>query len=901
MPDPFDWTGHLRARLAPLRLRPAREAEIIEELSQHLDQRYEELRARGTAESDARRMALDELLEPDALAKRMRSLRQAHVPPPVTLGAPKASLAGDLWQDLRYATRMLRRNPGFAATAILTLALGIGANSAIFALVDATLLRPLPFHDPGQLVMMWERSDTSPQGPVSPLNMLDWNDRSRAFVRVGGFTGGVGGMVMAGTDGTAETVSRQWVTDGIFEALGITPIAGRTFLPSDNDSRANVVVLSEALWRTRFANDPGIIGRDVRLDGDLFTVVGVVPNEAQLIGKASMWALRWIPREAPQARTAYGLRVVGRMKPGVTLESANADITSVAEGLAREFPKTNTGRGVTLVPMRDALIGSDLRLTSMLFLGVVGVVLLICCANVANLLLARATVRMRELGIRSALGAARGRVIRQLVTESLVLSIIGGIVGTGIGALILNAAPSLIPEGLLPGAVALTFDIRVIAFCAAATLIVGLLFGLAPAWQATASTSNQVMASDSRTTTGRGRVVRSLLVAAEVSTAVLLLFGAGLLLRTLIAVESVDRGFRTDRVLTMMVDPLGARYPTPASLLQFFETIAHEITALPGVRNVAWSSTLPLQPTEPFFFEIAGDPPLADSQRPTSDYQIVSPEYFEAVDLPIVDGRGFTDRDTLSGVPVCMVNEAFVRNHAQGRSPIGMRLMFRQTGSTAPPVVREIVGVARQVKGRPDALQDPVQIYVPMAQRPIDDMYLVVRPTSDDANALTPSVRAAIGRVDKEQLVSVREVMTLEDIAREATARHRFRAVLVTTFAGLALLLAMVGVFGILAYSVQQRVRDFGVRRALGATTNDVLRLVVGSAARVIMIGAVIGLVLAAVLSRLLTTMLFGVQPLDPMTFASVIVVVILTAAIAAAAPAWRAARIDPVIALRAE
>ena len=895
-----DWNDQVRPRLARLRLSPAREGEIVEELSQHLDQRYEELLAKGHSVEDATRLAIDELLEPDALANHMRTLRQAHVPPPIAPGAPKSSLVRDLGQDVRYAMRTVRKQPAFALTAILTLALGIGVNSAIFALVDATLLRPLPYPAGERLVMLSETTSTS-RSYVSPVNMADWNDRSRTFEAFGGFAPTVGGMVMAGADGNAETVPRQWVSSGLFDALGVKAIAGRTFLPSDDATRANVVVLSEAFWQTRFNSDPSVVGRDLRLDGTPFTVVGIVPKDFQLLRPSSMWALRSIPR-VPQARRAYLWTAVGRMKPGVSLESARADLSTVADGLAREFPETNQGRGVALEPLHDALIGSDLRLTSMLFLGVVGIVLLMCCANVANLLLARATSRARELAVRSALGASRRRVIQQLLTESLLLSCLGAIVGGGIGAMILRAAPSIVPEGLLPAAVTVTFDLRVIAFCAVTALLVGLLFGLAPSWHATGVASSHAMASDNRTMTGRGGKIRGLLVVAEVSTAVVLLFGAGLLLRTLLAVETVDRGYRADRVLTMMVDPLGSSYPTPEALLRFFDSIEHELRSIPSVFNVAWASTLPLGEFDPVLFEIIGDPPLPEHERPTADYQIISPTYFQTIDLPIVDGRPFDDRDAQKTTPVCIVSESFVHHHLQGRSPIGMRVGVRPSGSPqTPPVVREIVGVARTVKGRPDELQDRIQLYVPLAQRRLDDMYVLIRPTVGDAESLAPSVRAAIGRIDTEQLVSVRDVMTLNDVAGVATARHRFRAVLVTMFAGLATVLAMVGLFGILAYAVQQRTRDIGVRRVLGATTGDVLRLVAGSASRMIVAGAVIGLVLSTIWGRLLATMLFGVQPLDPMTFASVLIVVVITAALSAAAPAWRATRIDPAAALRSD
>jgi putative ABC transport system permease protein len=808
-----------------------------------------------------------------------------------------------LRDDVRFALRQLWRAPAFTVVAVITLALGIGANSAIFALVDATLLRPLPFPNADRLVMAWEHSRTAGYNRVSPPNLIDWNDRSQTFEGFAGFRPTVGGMVMNGADGKAETVSRQWVTSGFFSVLGVNPIAGRTFLPADNTDRVDAVVLSEAFWEARFGRDPKVIGQPLRLDGDLYTVVGVAPKGFQLSGQTSLWALVHIDRD-PRARAAAFFNVVGRMKPSVSPDAANADMTAVAAGLAREFPKTNEGRSVALQPMHRALIGTELRLTSMLFLGVVGVVLLICCANVANLLLARATVRTRELAIRSALGANRGRVIRQLLTESLVLSAIGGGLGMWIGAAILSIAPTLVPEGLLPAALTLTFDARIVAFCAAAALIVGVLFGLAPAWQATSLSAAQIIGSDSRTTTGRGGALRGVLVAAEVATAVLLLFGAGLLLRTLIAVETIDRGYRAERVLTMYVDPLGSKYPTPESLMQFYDEVDREVMALPGVRSVAWTNALPLDGTngEDIRFEIAGDPPRDERQRPAASYQVVSPNYFRTLELPIVTGRAFTTQDTADSVPVCLVSEAFVRKHLGGRVPIGMRVVLRGSNRNAPPRVKEIVGVARQVKNRPDDEAGLVQIYVPMAQDLSDDMFLTVAPSGGrDGELLASSVRGAISSIDKEQLVSVRNVMTLEDVAWEATGRHRFRAVLVITFASLALVLAMIGVFGVLAYSVQQRGRDFAVRRALGATSRDVIRLVIGSAVRVVVAGAAIGLILSAALSRMLTTMLYGVEPLDPLTFTVVAVLLALTAALSIAGPAWRATRIDPAVALRSK
>ena len=809
----------------------------------------------------------------------------------------------ELIYDVKFAFRQLRAAPVFAAIAVTTLALGIGGNSAIFALVDATLLRPLPYANPDRLVTIWETSDTTSRSFASPPNMLDWNGRSRTFAKIAGFTPNVGGMVMAGRDGNAETVSRQWVTAGIFDVLGVKTIAGRTFLPEDEGKRRYVIVMSESLWESRFNRDPAIVGREIKMDGILWTVVGVVPKTFEILGRTSVWAMRPLGNMPPRVRGQYMLQVVGRMKPGIGISAAQADLSAVADGLAREFPQTNRGRGVRLEPMHDSMIGCDLKVTSMLFLGVVGFVLLICCANVANLLMARASARTRELAVRAALGAGRRRIIRQLLTESLVLSVIGGGLGIAIGAAILRGAPALIPPGLLPGTVTLAFDLRVVGFCVAAALTIGVLFGLAPAWQATSISTTAAMGVDTRTTTGGAGFLRNLLVTGEVATAVLLLFGAVLLLRTLMAVESFDRGYRAESVLTMLVDPLGSSYPTPEKLQQFFDQVEAEVRTVPGVQDAAWSSALPLGESLygdfALTYEIVGDPQVPESQRPTTNYQVVSPTYFSTLDLPIVAGRAFDSRDTRDSPRVCIVNEAFVRTLG-GRSPIGMRVSFTAAGLPgAKPNAGEIVGVAKQVKGRPDETKHFVQIYVPMAHDLIDDTLLMVRSKTGRADALMPAVRAAISRIDKEQLVSVRDVVTLEDVEWAATGRHRFRAVMVTAFATLAVALAMVGVFGILAYSVQQRVRDFGVRRALGATTGDVLRLVVSSALRVVTAGAVIGLILAAVFGRLIGSMLFGVQALDFVTFAVVTILVAMTAAVSTAAPAWRATRIDPAVALR--
>jgi putative ABC transport system permease protein len=871
--------------------------EFDEEIELHIEMRTRELVDQGIDPAAAREIAIRKMGDLEAFKRTC-----------IDLGRKRdREMSIALWleelrDDVRFAFRQLRAAPAFTAVAVVTLALGIGANSAIFALVDATLLRPLPYPAPDRLVTIWEKAPATPKGFASPPNMLDWDSRSRSFEKIAGFTPSVGSMVLAKPDGTAETVSRQWVTAGVFEVLGVAPIAGRTFSAEDEQQRRRVVVFSEGLWETRFNRDPSVVGREVKLDGELWTVVGVMPRTFEILGKTSMWGMRPFVNMPPRARASYMLQVVGRIKPGVGIEAARAELEAVASGLRTEFPEFNKDRTVTIESMHDTMVGSDLKTTSMLFLGVVGFVLLICCANVANLLLARATARTRELAVRSALGAGRRRIIRQLLTESVVLAVIGGALGIAVGGGILQVAPSVLPDGLLPGTVTLQFDARVVAFCAVAALIVGVLFGIAPAWQATNFSSPEVMGSDSRTTTGRGGRMRSLLVVGEVATAVLLLFGAGLLLRTLVAVESFDRGFKAQSVLTMLVDPLGGEYDV---VKQFFDQAEAEVRAVPGVQDVAWTTAVPLGESlfgeYPWMYEMVGDAPVEDARKPITNFQIVSPGYFSTLDLAIVNGRAFDNRDQRDSPRVCIVNEAFVRTLG-GRNPVGMQVWFKPVDSpNAKPRMAEVVGVAKQVKQRPDEPRDFVQLYVPMAQDLTDDLFMMVRSQNGRASALTPSVRAAIAKIDRNQTVGVASVTTLADVEWAATGRHRFRAVMVASFAVLAVLLAMVGVFGILAYSVQQRIRDFGVRRALGATSSDVMRLVVGSALKVVGAGAVLGLILSAAFGRLIATMLFGVQPLDFVTFALVIVVLGLTATISIAGPAWRAARIDPATALRSK
>jgi putative ABC transport system permease protein len=821
--------------------------------------------------------------------------------------------------DVRFALRQLRRAPGFTAVALLTLALGIGANSAIFALADATFFRALPFtQPPDRLVMLAESRGPGLLGLVTPADYVDWRDQNRTFASMAAMQWTL--PTMTGADGAPEQVLAQSVTAGFFDLLGVIPVAGRTFVASDITTNPHVVVVGERFWRDRLGADPAAVGRSILVNGQSHDLVGVVPASFLLVptvdaARARNLAAVWTLFEPPAAnanRGSHSLFVFGRLKPGVSVAAAQADVGGIASRLAEQFPESNSGHGASMQPLREALIGHEVRLTSLLLLGVVGFVLLMCCANVASLLLAQASGRTRELAVRAALGAGRARVVAQLLTESLVLASIGGVFAVGVAAALLEVAPSLVPLGVLPNAVTLAFDGRVAAVCAATALTVGILFGVAPAWQSTRARLADAVSSEGRITR-RGGWLRSGLVSVQVAAAVLVLCGAGLLLRTLIALQQTDSGAGATEILTGMIQlpmpvPGGpARYPNIAAVRRFYDAVEREVRTIPGVRSVAWGGAMPLDGVWwGQSFAIDGDPPKPLASRDITNYQMVSPEYFSVLDVPIVAGRGLTAADAGAAPRVGLVSEAFAARYLAGRDPIGVRvelqpMLFRglavQPAETEPTL--EIVGVVRQVKTTADETAPTAHLYVPMEQNAWWRASLIVRPREGQAAALAGAVRAAVARVDRQ--VAVARLRTMAMIVDDATARPRFRAVLVGAFAALALTLATVGVLGVLSQLVQQRMREFGVRIALGASRQNVIGLVLGHATRITLAGLLAGLALASVLGRLLATLIYPVTPYDPLTFVVVPVIAALTAAAACVAPAWRAIRVDPATAFREE
>jgi putative ABC transport system permease protein len=863
------------------------EQEVDEELALHVEMRRREGRPLNEADIEQVRRACLTIAR-----KRDREMRLAQ-------------WLGDVVEDVKFAVRQMRANVGFTLVATLTLALGIGANSAIFALADATLLRPLPFREPDRLVALVEHTAAKRDLPLSVPTFEDVEKQSRSFDGIAAIQMGAGGgPLVTGPDGSVETVERQTVSTTFFDVLGIAPVAGRTFRRSDEGPSPRVVIFSESLWRGRFRSDASLIGQTVKLNGDPFTLVGVMPDRAQLARPARMWTLSGAVPAFVRQRPFRVIEVVARLKPGVTLEVAQADVAAIGVRIAAAHADVGTGFVLGAAPVRNLLMAPELKRTSVLLLAVVGFVLLMCCANVANLLLARTSARGQELAIRTALGAGHGRVVAQMLTESLVLALSGGVLGVALAAGILRAAPTVIPPGLLSPAVVLEFDSRVVVFGLVAAALVGIVFGLVPAWQATSGSLVKTLASESRTTT-RGRRFRSVLVSGEVAAAVLLLCGAGLFLRTLLVLVNVDPGYRADASQVMTLDfslDTGPNrpYETPESLMQFYDTVGREVAARPEVESVGWSSSLPYGETEfgGFAVDVVGDSPLPPDGRPLADVAVATDGYFRALDLAIVAGRRFDERDTASAPPVCIVNEAFVKRVLHGRNPLGMRIAL-QRNPQMKPIVKEIVGVARQTYGWFRDRDEFMQVYMPLAQFATGDVYMVARAARGPAEALAPLIRSIVARHDPN--TPVRRDRTLENLSALFTAGYRLRATIVGTFAALALALALIGVFGVLAYSVQQRQREFGVRVALGASSPSILWLVFGSAGRLIAIGGTLGLVLAFALSRAIAAFLFGVTPADPLTFASVAVVVVVTAALASAAPAWRAARVDPVVMFRTD
>ena len=897
-----DFKIEIRARLAELGLSPVREAEIVEELSQHLEEEYEWALSCGASEDEARKQVLEQLSAPDLLGRELKHVEQRVSAAGVTLGTEeKINMFADLWQDLRYALRTLAKNPAFTSIAIVAIALGIGANTVIFSAVNAVLLRPLPFKNPEQLVMVWENATHLgfPKNTPSPPNFVDWQKQNTVFT---------GMAVMSERSfnltgvGEPERLDGRRVSANLFDMLGVRALLGRTFVPEDDRPGSHVVLVSYSLWQRRFGSDPSIIGRVVTLNGESYTVIGVMPRSVHLPGYGNWNDKVWVPiaftNEETTERGNHFLDVIARIKPGITLKQAQAEMETIAARLAKEYPRYNTRIGATVTPLHEEVVG-DIKPALLILLGAVGFVLLIACANVANLLLARAAVREKEIALRLALGASRSRLTRQFLTESVLLALLGG----GFG-LLLALAGIRVLKTFIPATISQTqtisIDGKVLVFTALLALLTGIVFGLAPAMHASHSNLNDSLKEGGRDSAigKKGNRLRDLLVVGEIAVSFILLIGAGLLINSFLHLRNLDPGFRADHLLTMKVDLSELRYPDGERRSVFFDEVLFRIRALPGVQSVAVAGNLPFTYNgDSMSIAVEGIPDPPPGQWPDVIYRAIGPGYFSTMGIPMIRGRDFTDQDKADSKNVVVISEKTAQHYWPGKDPIGKRLKPGATTSDVP--WREVIGVVKDVRQNDFIAQPKMQMY--FAYRQLKDLAanaLIVR-TSVEPMSLATSTRDAIWAVDKDQPVA--NVDTMDHIVSEAIARQRFSMLLLGIFAALALILAAVGIYGVMSYSVAQRIHEIGIRMALGARRTDVLKMIVNQGLKLVSIGMMLGLAAAFLLTRVLQSLLFGISATDPVTFFGISLVLLAVAILASYLPALRATKVDPIIALRAQ
>ena len=809
--------------------------------------------------------------------------------------------------DLRYSLRLLSKSPGFTLTAIVTLALGIGVNSGIFSIIDAVMLRPLPYTDPGRLVSIWESYTQMPsvmkssgagrrpgRTTVSPANLVDYQAGAKAFAGIAGHD--FAAMNLTGA-GSPERIWGERITSNYFDVLGVQPQFGRGLLAEeDRPGAPNVAVISHELWERRFGLDPNLIGNSIQLDGVKYRVVGIMapgfqsPAQFGFSDHLQFFVPAAYPADLLASHGDHEINVVARLAPGATIPQAQAELDAISKRLAEQFPKSNTGIKTAMAPLADD-IARGVRTSLLVLLGAVGLILLIACANLANLLMVRAAGRQREISIRMALGASRARIIVELMIQSLVLSAFGCAAGLALGnwtrQLLVRLAPSGIPRLDSAG-----IDSRVLLFTLALSCLTGILFGLFPALQVSTARPVESLKSNERSVAG-GAILRwrSILMSAEIALSMMLLIGAGLLLRSFVALNAVDLGFATEHVLAMNVNLPDAHYKTPEQRAAFFDDLTDRVTALPGVIAAGVSNRMPLRGGWSGSFQIEG---LNDDSD--ADLQAVSPGYFQTLGLSLTRGRLLTPADRNGAPLVAIVNAAFVRSLLNGQDPLGRRARRHKD---APWFT--IVGVVSDLRRDGKAGAVNPEIYFPAAQTNLYPVRLAdfAFRASGDPKALIVAVEQQIWAIDRDQPVT--SVKTLDQVISDSAAERRFQTILLALFAALALGLALVGVYGVIAYSVSQRTGEIGLRIALGAARGDILRLVIGHAMLRVAAGIAAGVLGAYGLSRSLATMLFAIKPTDPPTYVAVAALLSLIALAACYVPARRATKVDPMVALRYE
>ena len=876
-------------------------ADVDDEMEFHLQILIDRYIQRGYDPREARIMATKEFGNRDRAREECIEIDNARMH-----RRGRAEWLDTVRQDIRHGVRRLIKSPVYTLVAIFTLAIGIGPNIAIFSIIDSVLLAPLPYARPDRLVLIQETfplpGNATGTGSVAYPNVMDWKAQSRSLDFVISSYPGNANLV---GDGEPERLSIAAVDADAFRTLGVPPILGRTFAAGEDvPNGPQLAILSESFWRRRFNGDRSVIGRNLVLDGTPTAVIGVLPSPVSF-PTVNTPIDAWIPLQItpnPALRGSHAFYVVGRLKDGATLERATAELTQIATRLAELYPAAQQKRSVAITPLTEAIVG-NVRKPLLILLGAAAFVLLIACANAASLLLARAAARQREVAVLSALGAARGRIAQQFLVESLLLSALGATVGFALSRVAVRAIVAGAGTSLPRGA-QIHFDARVVAFIVVAVVVTTILFGLVPALHATRADLQDCLRAGGRTGSG-GRAsgaFRNALVVGQFALSLALLAGAGLLLRTFAALISTPSGMVTDHVLTMRIPfPLGSpKYTTPDEALdKFYHPLLARLAAIPSIRHAGFINLLPLQRTgSNGNFTVTGTSYASVAEQPFAEVRVVSPGYFQALGIPILRGRDVSLADRAKTEQVVLVNEELVKKYFPNENPIGQSILFGQAGPNNPPV--DIVGIVGTVRQSGLAQNPRPEVYIPTGQASgsLANMTLVVR-TAGDPSAATKPIVAAIREIDAAQPVF--GVQTMDDVVRGSVANQRLYLGLLGTFAAIALALAVAGIYGVMSYGVSQRTREFGIRLALGSNTSRVQRLVVWEGVRLALMGLAIGLPSAFLLSRLLGSVLYGVEPNDPLTFAAVAVLLAGVSVVASYLPARRVTLVDPIVAMRAD
>ncbi len=802
-----------------------------------------------------------------------------------------------LLQDLRYAIRMLLKNIGFTVVAVLALTLGIGADTAIFSVVNTVLLTPLPYAESDRLVFLWENGQQIDRMSVAYPNFVDWREQNTVFENIGVFRRQNYNLTGSGEP---ERLVGAMMSADLFDVLRVEAAKGRVFINAEDKPGASpVVVLSHGLWQRRFGGDSNILDQNITLDGRGYTVIGIMPPDFLFPSRAELWTSVGQASTSPgwENRGNHpGLQGVARLKSGVTVEQAREGMEIVAVNLEKQYPDSNTGNRITIIPALESVVQSIRPALRVLFVAV-GFVLLIACANVANLLLARATSRQKEIAIRTALGASRWRIIRQLLTESILLSIFGGAFGLLLASwgvkLIVAISPNSIPRAREIG-----LDNRVLAFTIAVSLLTGIIFGLVPALQMSKPDLNETLKDAGRGSTGKRHILRSALVVAEVALTLVLLVGAGLMIRSFYRLQQVDPGFNYDNLLTFNISLPQKKYAEDAQKINFYDQVTEKIRALPGIQTVGLSSGLPLGNNGwQTSFVIDGQPPPEPGKTPLTEAATASPDYFRAMNIALLKGRAFNEQDTKDSPRVALIDEEFARRYWPDEEAVGKRI--RQGGNDPRNPLIEVIGIVRRVKM--DGLDEDsnrVQSYYPFRQLAFGGMTVVVK-TSADPMSIVSAVRQQVLSIDPDQ--PIYNLNTMQQLRTDSIAPEQLNLMLLGIFAAVALILAAVGIYGVMAYSVTQRTHEIGIRMALGAKQSDVLGMVIRQGMKLALGGLVIGIGGAWLATRAMASLLFGVSATDTVTFIAVPVVLAVVALVACAVPARRATKVDPMVALRYE